>query len=339
MAQHPTYAAEQRAAQTKVVNALRLLLLMIVGVMALGAGVRAMDAGLSCPDWPLCFGKIVPDFHPAVWFEFVHRAYAGLVALLFFWICYRIFFHKEARHFFLEAKRAAVAGFIFLILQILMGGLTVLFLVKWIIVTSHLMLAILFFCSVLWMLFAIRPQVETSDGPAPGILRNLAACFALATFVQIFIGGVVASTYAGSICVDWPLCGGQWVPTWEGAIGLQIIHRFFAYTLALALFMFAVVLHVMKMRRSPKWLTEQLVSLSRWSAVMVLAQVLVGVANLVFIMPPVVTVLHQSVAGALFAINVRFFFVTRKLCAGDDVAPVRSLNVTPTTHALGGVSG
>jgi cytochrome c oxidase assembly protein subunit 15 len=329
------------AEQRKVENALRLLLIMIVGLMALGAGVRAMDAGLSCPDWPLCFGKIVPDFHPAVWFEFVHRAYAGLVALLFFWVCYRILIHKNADSYSLEAKRAAVVGLVFLSLQILMGGLTVLLLVKWIIVTSHLMLATLFFCSVLWMLFAIRPRVETS-GLVPSAffsrqLRNVTACFVLATFVQIFVGGAVASTYAGSICVDWPLCGGQWVPTWTGAIGLQIIHRFIAYGLALALFVFAVVLHIMKLRSSSKWLSEQVLSLSRWSAILVLAQVVVGVANLVLSMPPAVTVFHQSVAIALFAINLRFFLVARALSNG--VVAVSHPTSVASAQALGGVSG
>ncbi len=337
MAKFPAHTPDHK----KVVIALRILLIMIVGLMALGAGVRAMDAGLSCPDWPLCFGKIVPDFHPAVWFEFVHRAYAGLVALLFLWVCYRVILHRNAQQFSLEAKRAALAGLFFLTLQIVMGGLTVLLLVKWIIVTSHLMLATLFFGSVLWLLYAIRPQVETSGGQVSGVFKNLAAFFTVATFVQIFVGGAVASTYAGSICVDWPLCGGQWVPTWTGAIGLQIIHRFMAYGLALAFFVFAIVLHFVKMRANPKWLSEQILSLSRWTAVIVLLQVVVGVANLVFYMPPAVTVLHQSVAVLLFAINLRFFLVARALYA-PKTATVRVTSVAPNqtpTQAVGGVSG
>src|SRR5437868_552546 len=61
----------------------KLLIVATIGLMALGAGVRAMGAGLSCPDWPLCFGKVIPDFHVGVYFEFIHRAYAGLVSLTF----------------------------------------------------------------------------------------------------------------------------------------------------------------------------------------------------------------------------------------------------------------
>src|SRR3954469_22329765 len=61
----------------------KILIALTVGLMALGAGVRAMQAGLSCPDWPLCFGKVIPDFHVGVYFEFIHRSYAGLVSILF----------------------------------------------------------------------------------------------------------------------------------------------------------------------------------------------------------------------------------------------------------------
>src|SRR5688572_21803831 len=52
-------------------------------LIVLGALVRAHGAGLACPDWPLCFGELVPQMDLHVAFEWSHRVVAGSVALCF----------------------------------------------------------------------------------------------------------------------------------------------------------------------------------------------------------------------------------------------------------------
>jgi cytochrome c oxidase assembly protein subunit 15 len=299
----------------KLVYALRVLLVMIIGLMALGAGVRAMNAGLSCPDWPLCFGKVIPDFHPAVWFEFVHRAYAGAVSLVFLGVCSFVLLTKRARP---ATRVAAIFGIFFLFMQIAAGALTVLWLVKWFAVTSHLMLATLFFCSVLAMLLSEAPTADTNTAPAPPFLKSVAAILSGLVFLQILFGGIVASTYAGSVCVDWPLCNGEWVPTWAGAIGHQIAHRFLAYLLVVLFVAFACAIQKLK---SAPWMTRQLLFWSRLAAIIVFVQVGIGIANLILFIPPSLTVIHQSVAIVLLATSLRLFQLARALC----YAPVSSM--------------
>lgn len=288
-------------------NFLMVLTILILGLMALGAGVRTMNAGLSCPDWPLCFGKVIPDFHPAVWFEFVHRAYAGIVALIFAGLLIYAFRSKEVPQ---SVKSAAKWGTAFLAAQIIMGGLTVLLLVKAVVVTTHLLLATLFFGCVLWMFFGVDHQLKnqtngrsTIPATPSGISSYWILTLPILVFAQIAVGGLVASTYAGSVCVDWPLCNGQWVPTWKGAIGLQIIHRFFAYGLVV-LFVGLGVWAVINRKK----LSDLVWKLFVKAAVVVILQTVVGILNLLYFIPPQITVPHQTLAMILLGVVLRLWF-------------------------------
>lgn len=312
-------------------NFLIVLSLMIVGLMALGAGVRTMNAGLACPDWPLCFGKVIPDFHVGVWFEFVHRAYAGVVAILYAVALVIAFRSKDVPS---SAKTAAKWGVLFLTAQIVMGGLTVLLLVKAVVVTTHLLLATLFLSCVVWMLFSVQralPKKSEIDSQARESLlaqrwvQRLAPyvwLLPVLVFLQIAIGGLVASTYSGSVCVDWPLCNGKWVPTWKGAIGLQIIHRFFAYALV-ALFVAIAVFAFRKRRELPAAVVQQ----SYWGVGVVFLQTIVGILNLIYFIPPHITVLHQSLAVALLSVTLKMTFDLRS--SASQIAPTEMLSRTP----------
>lgn len=315
-------AGNQPQPNRRLVLALRFLLVMILSLMALGASVRTMGAGLSCPDWPLCFGKVIPDFHPGVWFEFVHRAYAGLTGIVFFVLTVIVLISRQVPK---AAKWIMVAGGVCLLFLIAAGALTVLWQVKWFAVTAHLILATMFFSSVLTTLILVHPRIEMPRARASSWLSAWMIFLALAVFVQIFIGGVVASTYAGSVCVDWPLCNGQWVPTWTGAIGHQVIHRFVAYFLTAAIAGMTIVFH---MKKQSPWMTKQLLSLSRVAIAVVVLQVVIGVVNLLFYIPPWITVPHQTVAVVLLATCLRMVQVSFALTAYQRAADEASMTAT-----------
>lgn len=293
--------------------ALKVLAGMIVALMALGAGVRTMNAGLACPDWPLCFGAVIPRFHLGVYFEFIHRAYAGIVSLVYFACVVWIF---RARGTPLAARALAIGGVFLLGLQILMGAWTVLKQLKSIVVTSHLMLATLLFSCVLWMAFLVSPREEAESRGAHGPLwlRVALVIFPIAILLQMTLGGLVASTYAGSVCVDFPLCNGQWAPTFQGAIGQQVMHRFGAY--AVVVLAFAIAGAVWVNRREP-WAGASLRRASEVAAGVAFAQMCIGIANLVLYIPPGMTVLHQTGAVATLAAAYRMAWLA---WVGDEAA-------------------
>ena len=286
---------------------LRTLLVLIVSTMAMGAATRAMNAGLSCPDWPLCFGKVIPDFHPAVWFEFGHRALVGLMTIIFA-LC--SFYAYKKSDIPSGVRRAATLGLVLLVIQIVFGALTVKMQVMPVIVTTHLSLGTLFFLSVYWMILALDERIEPAHGVLPSAFVFWVRALPFLIFGQLVIGGFVASTYAGSVCVDWPKCNGQWFPTWMGSIGLQILHRMVAYFLAVTILGFAIYLQRSYIR---PWVTPQFLRLSRWAAIVVIVQVVIGILNLVMYIPPTITVVHQTVAVILLAICTRFSFVVGRI--------------------------
>lgn len=275
--------------QARLLKYFKLLLPLVFVLIPLGASVRAMNAGLACPDWPLCFGDFIPDYHPQVYFEFIHRVLAGIVGIYFFVLSYFIFRSPVRR----TVKWVTAFAVVLLLSQIVMGGLTVLLQLQEYIVASHLTMGTGFFAVLVWLYYSIKlPQPVGFPKP----MRIWSTVAALAVFGQIILGGLVASHYAALVCVDFPTCHGEWIPTLRGIIGLHVIHRLGAYTLFLILLGYSVYIWT---RRNEAWLRKAAV----WVMLLILLQIGVGIANVLLLRPPIITVLHLAVGTALLGLT------------------------------------
>ena len=282
-------------------KAYKFLLILTFFLIALGASVRAMNAGLACPDWPLCFGDVIPDFHPQVYFEFIHRAIAGVVAI------FTVFLHTILiRNPKMPSNLRMIAYFSILLLgmQVVLGGLTVLNLHEEV-VAAHLSMGTAFFGVLCWVYYSVK--YETSPfaalANAPKMARIFAPLALAAVYMQIVLGGFVASHYAALVCTDFPTCHGKLIPTLDGIIGLQVIHRLGAYALTLILVTYAAYVLMN--------FTDKVLRKMSWSLLaLILIQVGIGISNVIFLRPPIITVLHLAAGTALLGLTV---VMTRRL--------------------------
>jgi cytochrome c oxidase assembly protein subunit 15 len=206
-------------------------------VVVFGAYVRLTVAGLGCPDWPGCYGHLTPSgaaqdaaqaaypgrpLEPGkAWREMLHRYAAGTLALLIAAIAVLAVSARRQRPVSLAFAFTLLAT---VIVQAVLGMLTVTWQLRPLIVTLHLLLGMTTL-GMLWWLVLSLPMSSwgaTSLGGAAHSLRGGAAYIAsahhlallglVALAVQIALGGWTSSNYAAIACPDFPTCQGSWWP-------------------------------------------------------------------------------------------------------------------------------
>lgn len=268
----------------------KALLFEIVFLIALGGSVRIMNAGLACPDWPLCFGDFIPDYHPQVYLEFLHRVLAGFIALVMTGLALYLTRKPQVP---LSVKMLGIFTIFLLLAQVILGGLTVLWQLHAKVVAAHLGLATVFFSIALWMYLTLRAPEKREAFKSS--VKWLSFTLVAVVFTQVILGGLVASHYASLVCTDFPTCHGELFPTFKGIIGLQVIHRTFAYfVVAFGLFYFFWI------RNKTKDLGLR--KASKWFAILVMCQFGVGVLNVLLHIPPLIAVVHLTLATCLLGL-------------------------------------
>ncbi|UCC26005.1 MAG: heme A synthase [Gemmatimonadales bacterium] len=197
-----------------------------LGLLLLGSVVHATESSLACPDWPTCFGTMLPEMEGGVFWEHLHRLVAGGLILMFAlatWLA----FQATGKGSWIRV--ASVSGLFLLLVQAVFGGLTVIYRLPDAISTSHLSMALAFLALATVLAAATSPRREARMPLAPkvrDVLRGWGLGALILIFLQSVIGGVVRHTDAGMACPDFPTCIGVWIPPLENhLVAVHFVHR------------------------------------------------------------------------------------------------------------------
>jgi cytochrome c oxidase assembly protein subunit 15 len=223
-------------------------------VVVLGAYVRLSAAGLSCPDWPGCYGQISPAGMAEAgkaWKEMIHRYSAATLGVLIIIIVALVIQTRRER---LVSIPFAVGLLGLIVTQGLLGMLTVTRLLEPLIVTAHLLLGMSTLAMLWWLVLTLgRRELSAWRGGTPFLGSSLPrtrqiALVALAFLgLQIALGGWTSSHYAASGCPDLPKCQGQWWPALQSG-SAALIH--FTHRLGAVLTTALLVLAAVRVLRS-----------------------------------------------------------------------------------------
>jgi len=324
-----------------------------LGVIGLGAFTRLLDAGLGCPDWPLCYGhllapinsisEVIITHYPAypaykAWAEMIHRYFAGTLGCLII-IIFIITLKKNARY----KSNLLLSSFLLILLfwQIMLGQWTVTYKLLPIVVTGHLLggFAIL---SILWLIYLNNNSIlfiklQSDERTIFHITAFFASIGLILLLIQIFLGAWTSTHYAALSCTDFPLCQNNqafsltgfsqaftlWTPVginYEGGIlsdtirqTIQMVHRIGALILTAYLLLFAMIASV-KLIKFPKIMQSIYILLA-----LLVLQLCIGMMNVLFKRPLVIAICHNLVASllllALITLIFKLFSYSKKIAS------------------------
>jgi cytochrome c oxidase assembly protein subunit 15 len=297
------------------------LLLLFVGGLVTSTG-----SGLSVPDWPLSFGQVFPAMRGGVLFEHGHRMVATAVGLLTIGLA--LWLHRAEERAWLRRLGLAAVGLV--ILQGVLGGLTVLLRLPTAVSVAHAGTAELFFClTTAIAVFTSRGWIEAGDpaadqaaDPAARVAQRAApeavrtaqgvARLALVTVIvvygQILLGALVRHSGAGLAIPDFPLAYGRLVPPFASPlVAIHFAHRVGA--LVTTGFILATVVRVLRTHgerpalRRPALL---LVALVGW-------QIFLGAVTVWSHKAVIPTTLHLASGALILATSVVLALRTQRL--------------------------
>ena len=277
------------------------LLVALIALVGIGGATRVMEAGLACPDWPLCYGSLLPgrQMNLQVFLEWFHRLDAFVVGVGLLVLTAASWWWRR------ELPRAvpllAAASLVLVAVQGGLGALTVTLLLPFQVVTAHLVTALLLVALLSACTQVLLEPTAPLAQPPDRAWSWLIGAVLLVALAQCLLGGLMATQWAAGRCVS----SGE-------ACNWLLAHRLGARPAgALVLGSAALALW-----RRPG---DRLLALI--AAAAVVSQIALGVFSLrLTLAVPAVTVAHQIVAALLVAVLAALFSRSLLSCSHPELS-------------------
>lgn len=292
-------------------------------LIVVGGIVRISGSGLGCgDDWPRCHGSWIPPMTVSTLIEYTHRLLAAGVVFVVGAVLVRALRRRKERGFSGRGGlvRPAVLAAALLVLQVVLGGVTVMLKLPAAVTVLHLGTAMALLATLL--VAAVRGgalggdavAAERTDGAAVGRMAFGGAALA---YVVVLLGALVANTgapvtgapsAAALACQGFPFCNGTVLPRGGGLVHLQFTHRLLAYLL----FLHAIGAAMVVRRRVA---AGPLRTAGFVAAGFVVAQVVVGAGMVMMHLPPGMRGLHLLTGAGVWAALVTWTALARRAAA------------------------
>ena len=297
-------------------------------LIAVGGLVRATDSGLGCPDWPRCFGRLVPPAELHAWIEHSHRLVASVVMVLVALLVVAAYRTGQER----AVRRAAVAALVMVLAQALLGAFVVWWKLRADSVTLHLATALALVALLIYIGFRARYASDRSrrHGQDRGFVR-LAGAGAGLLYLQMLVGSTVTGHLAG---LAYPL--NVLLPDLGPSVArIQLAHR------ALAMVVGALVLAIWVVARRTQRAHPTVTRLAGYAAGLVAVQIGLGLANVANRLSALTVVPHLAVGALLWGTMVALVLHADRFCgtpardpAEPEPAPARTAGQSARAYFL-----
>lgn len=284
-------------------------------LLLLGGYVHNTGSSLACPDWPLCYGQVFPKMEGGILIEHSHRLLASFVGLLTIFL---VFVSSKTRKTNPHLFKISLLALLFVVVQGILGGITVIYKLPTIVSSTHLGLSMVFFMTIIY-LHHISSENEidqtVTQRDYPKYLRSFVILSFAFFYFQMILGAFMRHSGSGAACglgydfafqcLDPELGKTLWPTFGQGQV--HMAHRWMA--VFVGIFSLITAYKVFRFLKS-KWIPASFI-------LVVLIQIALGVVTVGTNIRPLPTTLHLGFAALglalLWKMELKLRFLERKL--------------------------